>query len=104
MNDTPVLLTVFVPQELAEAVVDLLLTRPDLAAGFSMSHIEGHGSAVRLVEEGERVRGYADRLRLDSFCNDRSVAGNILELLQGEFAGTNLFYWIMPVLEGGRLE
>ncbi|MCL2656644.1 MAG: DUF3240 family protein [Betaproteobacteria bacterium] len=103
MTDVSVLLTVIVPDAIAEAVADVLLGRPDLTSGFSMSDVRGHGSSIRLVEPGELVAGYAQRKRLDSLCENDAAARRILAALKAEFAGVNLYYWLAPVIEYGRL-
>jgi hypothetical protein len=42
-----VLLSLTMPDDVAEHVKDLLLSRPDLVRGFTASHAEGRGSVVR---------------------------------------------------------
>lgn len=103
MNETQVMLTVIVPFELEEAVADALLARPDLSAGFTTSDVEGHGSSIKLVEAAELVCGHVRRKRLETLCVSQARAEAVLALLHQQFAGANLFYWIMPVLASGRL-
>jgi len=43
-----VLLNLLMPDDVAQHVEDLLLSRPDLIIGFTASPAEGHGSAVNL--------------------------------------------------------
>jgi hypothetical protein len=49
------------------------------------------------------VVGYAQRRRLDSLCRNEEEARRILDALKAEFAGANLYYWLTPVIEYGRL-
>lgn len=98
-----VLLTVIVPIPLEEAVADLMLTQPDLVKGFTTSRVAGHGTSIRLVASEELVRGYAGRSSLETLCPDMEQVHAILELLKSHFEGANLFYWVTPVLESGRL-
>ncbi len=44
-----VLLSLTLPNDVAQHVEDLLLSRPDLVRGFTTSHAEGHGSVIALV-------------------------------------------------------
>lgn len=98
-----VLLTVIVPIPLEEAVADLMLTQPDLVKGFTTSRVAGHGTSIRLVASEELVRGYAGRSSLETLCPDMEQVHAILELFKSHFEGANLFYWVTPVLESGRL-
>jgi hypothetical protein len=56
-----VLLSLTMPNDVAQHVEDLLLSRPDLVRGFTSSHADGHGSSVALVEPGELVAGHSPR-------------------------------------------
>ena len=103
MTETSVLLTVIVPSEIAESIADVLLGRPDLITGFTMSDMHGHGTSIHLVQPGELVAGYAQRKRIDFLCSNEEAARRIQAALKAEFAGANLFYWLIPVLEYGRL-
>jgi hypothetical protein len=103
MSDTPVLLTLVLPCELEEAVTDLLLSRPDLVAGFSTAVVNGHGSSLPLVEAAERVVGHVCRRRLETVCANAAQAEAVLDLLRAPFAGANIYYWSVPVLQSGRL-
>ena len=62
----------------------------------------GHGSAVRLVEPAELVRGHSPRtqFRLVGTLADMQA---ILALLKEHYPHANIFYWIVPVLEFGRI-
>lgn len=103
MHEQSLLLTVIVPFDLKEAVADAILARPDLTAGFSAVDVEGHGSSIQLVEAAELVCGHVRRKRFETVCSGREKAEAILDLLHQRFAGANLFYWIVPVLDSGRL-
>ena len=41
-----VLLSLTLPNDFAQHVEDLLLSRPDLVRGFTASQAEGHGSVI----------------------------------------------------------
>ena len=56
-----VLLTLIMPDDVAEHVQDLLLTRPDLVPGFTSTKAEGRGAAVMLVADTELVAGHSPR-------------------------------------------
>lgn len=98
----PQLLTLIVPWPLAEAVEDLLLAHPELVPGFTASQSDGHGSEVRLVSAAERVRGHARQMRFQLVAEAAEIE-QILALLSPRFDGSGIFYWLLPVVEAGRL-
>lgn len=97
-----VLLTLVMPADLAQTVEDLLLCHPDLVAGFTANHGEGHGPLVDLQADAERVAGHAPRTTIRTLGRADDMQA-LLAVLRGELAGAGLFYWIVPVLERGRL-
>ena len=97
-----VLLTLVMPEDVAQHVEDLLLGRPDLIAGFTATHVDGHGSAVRLVEARELVRGHAPRIQIQTVGSEEAMRA-ALALIRHELPQANVFYWLLPVLESGRL-
>lgn len=97
-----VLLSLTMPNDVAQHVEDLLLSRPDLVRGFTASIAEGHGAVIELVEPAELVSGHSPRTQIRMVGpEDRMRA--VLELIKGELPGTNLFFWLIPVIDMGRL-
>ena len=85
-----------------EHVEDLLLSRPDLVVGFTASPAEGHGSAINLVEAAELVSGHSPRTRIQTV-GPESAMREILAMIKRELPRANVFFWLMPVIEAGRL-
>lgn len=96
------LLTLTLPGDVARDVADLLLSRPDLATGFTASPAEGHGSAMPLVAPAELVGGHAPRTQI-RLAGDEAALRQILALIKAELPRANVFYWLVPVIEMGRL-
>lgn len=97
-----ILLTLIAPVAVAEAVEDLLLARSDLVSGFTSIAADGHGSRLALHGAGEQVSGHAPRLQIQTI----AAAGAVRELLAALKAAlphTELHYWLIPVLERGKL-
>jgi hypothetical protein len=69
-----VLLSLTMPDDVAEHVKDLLLSRPDLVRGFTASHADGHGSVVPLVAPSELVSGHSPRTQIRAVGSGRSDA------------------------------
>jgi len=99
---TDVLLNLLMPDDVAQHVEDLLLSRPDLVVGFTASQAEGHGSVVSLVEAAELVSGHSPRTRIQTV-GPESAMREVLALIKHELPRANVFFWLMPVIEAGRL-
>lgn len=97
-----VLLSLTLPHAVAQHVEDLLLSRPDLVPGFTTSAAEGHGSVVPLVEAGELVAGHSPRTQIRMVGPEENMRA-VLALLKAELPNANVFYWLVPVIEMGRL-
>jgi len=97
-----VLLSLTMPNDVAQHVEDLLLSRPDLVRGFTASIAEGHGAVVPLVEPAELVSGHSPRTQIRTVGSEESMRA-ILALIKADLPRANVFYWLIPVIEMGRL-
>lgn len=97
-----VLLTLIMPNNLAQHVEDLLLSRPDLVPGFTVNAAEGHGSVIPLIEDGELVAGHAPRTVMRTVGPEADKRA-VLALIKQKLPNTNIFYWLVPVIDKGRL-
>ena len=97
-----VLLSLTVTNDIAQHVEDLLLARPDLLSGFTTSTAEGHGSVVQLLEPGELVAGHSPRTQIRTVGTDEDMRA-VLALIKESAPGANVFFWLVPVIEMGRL-
>jgi Protein of unknown function (DUF3240) len=97
-----VLLTLIMANDTAQYVEDLLLSRPDIVRGFTASHAEGHGSVVKLVEPSDLVAGHAPRTMIRTVGEERAMR-EVLALIKSELPRANVFYWLVPIIELGRL-
>ncbi|HSG21318.1 MAG TPA: DUF3240 family protein [Azonexus sp.] len=97
-----VLLSLTLPTDIAEHVEDLLLLRPDLVRGFTASLAEGHGSVVPLVAPSELVSGHSPRIQIRMVGAEENMRA-VLALIKAELPSANIFFWLVPVIEMGRL-
>lgn len=97
-----VLLSLTMPNDVAQHVEDLLLSRPDLVLGFTTVEVDGHGSVVHLVEAGELVRGHSPRVQIQTVGPEASMRA-ALALIKSALPQANIFYWLLPVIAVGRL-
>jgi hypothetical protein len=103
MSDELVCLTLIVSHSLRDELFDYLGEQTDLVSGFTASDAAGHGAQVRLHSAAERVKGHADQTVVRVILS-RIDADSLLGRLRHSFAGTNLVYWILPVVEFGTID
>ena len=97
-----VLLTLIMPDDVARRVEDLLLSRPDLVPGFTVSAAEGHGSVIPLVADTELVAGHAPRTVIRTV-GPESAKREVLALIKRELPRANVFYWLIPIIEAKHI-
>ena len=97
-----VLLTLIMPDNATQHVEDLLLARPDLAPGFTVSAAEGHGAVIPLIEDAELVAGHAPRTVI-RVVGPEAQMRQILALLKQSMPNANIFFWLVPIIDKGRL-
>lgn len=96
------MLTLVVPADVAQAVEDILLEHPELVAGFTTAHADGHGLSVRLGGAAEQVSGHAPRLSIQMIGEIERLQA-VPAVLRASLPHARLYYWLVPVLESGRL-
>lgn len=95
-------LTIVIPAELEEDVVEMLLRIEPPLGGFSALHADGHGQNFEQAKVSERVRGRTARLMLHIVVA-RTRTQMLLQRLDETVAGTQSVWWIEPVEQFGRL-
>lgn len=96
------LLTLALPLALEEELLDLLRQHADLVPGFSVVHGYGLGADASLTTMMERVEGRARRVFVSAVMHGRDVAPLVAHLREA-FRSPEVFYWVVPLLEFGRL-
>ena len=97
-----VLLSLIMPNDVAQHVEDLLLSRPELVRGFSAGQVDGHGAIIPLVDPGELVSGHSPRTQIQTLGPEDAMR-QVLSLIKANLPRANIFFWLLPVLESGRL-
>jgi hypothetical protein len=101
MNDIKFLVTINVPPELEEAVVDCLLTL-ESEYGFSTFQVNAHDHKNEDLSLAEQVTGRQKKIRFQMYLADAGLA-ELMSQLQNEFTGSGIHYWVMPIIENGIL-
>lgn len=96
------LLSMMVADDVAQAIEDLLLSRRDLVSGFSTSAANGHGANVALTEDAQLVAGHAPRTHFRSIGEEHEMRA-LLAAIKAALPQANIYYWLTPVIEAGRL-
>lgn len=96
------LLSIVITPAVEETLVDWLLERNELS-GFSSHPIDGHGSRPGDLSLAEQVTGRQRKIlfTVHTGCDRMGV---LVEALKQDFPGAGLHYWIVPLLEAGRIE
>ena len=97
-----VLLSLTMTKDVAQHVKDLLLARPDLVRGFTASLAEGHGVTVPLVAPSELVSGHSPRSQIRMVGTEENMR-QVLALIKATLPNADVFFWLIPVIEMGRL-
>jgi len=97
-----VLLSLITPDDVAQHIEDLLLSRPDLVRGFTSGRVNGHGAAIQLVEAAELVSGHSPRMQIQTIGPESEMRA-VLTLIKQALPRANVFYWLLPVIAMGRL-
>ncbi|GAB5606033.1 DUF3240 family protein [Sideroxyarcus sp. TK5] len=102
MKEMNCCLTLVCHKSQEERLVDQLLSHPDWVRGFSIKHIEGGSQKEKLPSMLEQVRGRSQRVQFDSVMDIEDAKLLIAHLKQVE-PNHEIAYWLLPVLEFGRL-
>ena len=102
LESASVVLTLVMPVDVEDALVETLLEHPDLAPGFTSQPVEGHGQRVSFIGTAEHVRGRAAYCRVQLVV-PRADADTLLALLRERFATSRVFFWMVPAIASGRL-
>ena len=101
MESTFCKLTLVVPSDAADRIVELMLGSDPPVTGFTMWRADGHGESFRSASIGERVRGRVERSVFIAVM-ELSRAKSLVEEIGREAPIPHMAYWIEPVIEFGR--
>lgn len=96
------LLTIALPADLEEEMLDHLASRTEWVSGYSIVHAEGVGSGAHLRSTMEQVRGRARRRLIAVVMRSEHVAP-LIESLRATFRTTEVAWWTAPLTGFGRL-
>lgn len=100
------ILTLIIHTNVQQELADLLRTI-DKVPGFTLSHVEGHGSEAEkdsFLSARDEVVGYVPRVRFEILLEDSDVDVVLSGLCDKEKNLTGQgAYWVTPVEKGGHL-
>ena len=103
MSEALVKLTVIVPAELENTLIESLLEMEPFIGAFSSMHVDGHGQSFAEATTAERVSGRAARLMVMAVLSPvraKAVVGHIKTTLRASHSA----WWVEPVLECGKFQ
>lgn len=84
-----------------DALIDWLLERSDIT-GFSSVEVNGHGSSVAGLSLLEQVVGHQKHVQFIVH-TDTEVSARMIEQLRQKFPDAGLHYFLVPLLEAGKI-
>lgn len=96
-----VLLTIVVPAQLKDELLELLQKNAELVSGFTLSRAEGHGADLAFRTIIDQVRGHEDRVRIESVMEGANIPALREKIKQG-LPNSNIVCWTVPVMEFGK--
>ncbi len=103
MKEMNCCLTLACHRSLEERLVSHLLEHPEWVRGFVMYKAEGGSQKESLPSMIEQVRGRSQRVSIQSVMNLEDARA-LVSHLKLEESNPEIAYWIMPVIEFGRME
>jgi hypothetical protein len=95
-------LTVVVPDDLGEALLETLLDMRPALPGFTTLPVSGHGERFDGASVRERVRGRIERRMAWLVLPAEDVTG-VLQQLRERMPHPDIVWWVEPVESMGRL-
>ncbi len=96
------LLTLVLPPTLADLVSDWLLEQPEVS-GFISLPVNGHGGSEHAMSAAEKVAGYRRGWMIQTHLPEND-AQTVLQRLKQAFAGSDIHFWLAPLISCGHLE
>lgn len=97
-----VCLNLILPDALKDKVLDELLKHPEWVGPFTTHRVEGHGDPDSIESPAEKVRGRAERVRIEILMEMAHVEALLAELRAG-LASSESVWWLTPILRAGVL-
>jgi hypothetical protein len=95
------MLTLALPAELEEEVLDHLASHREWVSGYSVTHAEGLGRGAQLRSPMEQVRGRARR-RLVQLLMRKEHVPLLIGSMRAAFKSPEMAWWTAPISDFGR--
>lgn len=95
------MLSLSLPAELEEEMIDLLRAHPDRVRGFTLVPAEGFGAGMRMHSAMEQVRGRSRR-RVVQILMTADAVEPVLQALRERLPSDEIAWWTLPVTGFGR--
>jgi hypothetical protein len=95
------LLVVMVPEDMRDDIIDVLIGCVGIS-GFNMQSIAGYSREHSQYDLREQVQGHRQLCKFEVLHEPEQQA-QLLAALRPASSATHIRYWILPVMEEGRL-
>ncbi len=95
------LLTLVMPPALSDLLVDWLLEQPEVV-GFISLPVNGHDGEEHAMSAAEKVAGYRKGWMVQTHMPQKKAC-ELLASLKESFAGSEIHYWMTPLIVGEHL-
>ena len=95
------LLTLICPPSLERPITNWLLEHENIS-GFTSKQVYGHGSEPHTLNLIEQVEGRKKQIMFQTHLSSE-IAEVIINDLKQNFKGTDIHYWLVPVIAAGDL-
>ena len=96
-------LTVIVPAELENTLIESLLEMDPFIGAFISMHVDGHGQSFAEATTAERVSGRAARLMVVAVLSP-ARAKTVVDHIKATLRAPHSAWWVEPVLDGGKFQ
>jgi len=103
MSKDLVKLTVIVPAELENTLIESLLEMEPFIGAFSSMHVDGHGQSFAEATTAERVSGRSARLMIVAVLSPVR-AKTVIDHIKANLRAPHSAWWVEPVLECGKFQ
>jgi len=95
------LLSLVLPPALSDLLVDWLLEQPEVS-GFISLPVNGYGGLEHTMSAAEKVAGYRRGWMIQTHMSQKNACA-LLKRLKQQFEGSDIHYWMTPLVVGGHL-
>lgn len=96
-----VLVSLVVSPLIEDAMIDQLLEY-EAVSGFTSFPVNGHGISINSLTPAEQVTGRQRQILFQTYLPSDEVDA-LITRLKTAFSGSGIHYWVLPLVDAGRI-